>query len=68
MLTADLRQAITQANNAAAQAQQVTARDAMATLTARLQQVAADGSAASTLQASGGRAAAAAQMASACKA
>jgi hypothetical protein len=67
VLTADLRQAITQANNAAAQAQQVTARDAMATLTARLQQVAADGSAASTLRHQE-VAAAAAQMASACKA
>ena len=67
VLTADLRQAITQANNAAAQAQQVTARDAMATLTARLQQVAADGSAAGSLRHQE-VAAAAAEMARACKA
>jgi hypothetical protein len=67
VLTADLRQAISQANNAAAQAQQVTARDAMATLTARLQQVAADGSAADSLRHQE-VAAAAAELASACKA
>ncbi len=45
VLAADLRQAVSQANNAAAQAQQVAARNAMATLTASLQQVASDGSA-----------------------
>lgn len=48
VLAADLRQAVSQANNAAAQAQQVAARNAMATLTASLQQVAADGSASDT--------------------
>lgn len=67
VLTADLRQAITQANSAAAQAQQVTARDAMATLTAGLQQVAAEGSRSATARHQQ-VAADAAAMASACKA
>jgi hypothetical protein len=67
VLTNDLRQAITQANTAAAQAQQVTARNAMATLTAALQQVAADGSASDAARHQQ-VAAAAAAMTSACKA
>jgi hypothetical protein len=67
VLNSDLRQAITQANAAAAQAQQVAARDAMATLTASLQQVEADGSASGAARHQQ-VAAAAAAMASACKA
>jgi hypothetical protein len=67
VLNSDLRQAITQANTAAAQAQQVTARNAMATLTAALQQVEADGSASDAARHQR-VAAAAAAMASACKA
>ena len=47
VLSADLHLAITRANSAAAQAVQVPARNAMATLTAGLQQVAAEGSSAS---------------------
>ncbi len=42
VVTADLRQAISQANTAAAGAQQVAGRNAMATLTASLQQVATE--------------------------
>jgi hypothetical protein len=67
VLNSDLRQAITQANTAAAQAQQVTARNAMASLTASLQQVAAEGSRSDAVRHQQ-VAAAAAAMASACKA
>lgn len=67
VLNADLRQAITQANSAAAQAQQVAARNAMATLTAGLQRVAADSSASDAARHQQ-VAADAAAMASACKA
>lgn len=42
VLDADLQKAISQANSAAASAQQVTARNAMATLTTSLQQVAGE--------------------------
>jgi hypothetical protein len=67
VVAGDLRQAISQANDAAAQAQQVTARNAMATLTASLQQVAADGSASDAARHQQ-VAAADAAMASACRA
>lgn len=67
VLNSDLRQAITQANTAAAQAQQVTARNAMASLTASLQQVAAEGSRSAAVRHQQ-VAAAAAAMTSACKA
>jgi len=67
VVNADLRQAITQANSAAAQAQQVTARNAMATLTASLLQVAADASASDAAKRQR-VAAAEAAMAQACKA
>jgi hypothetical protein len=45
VLTADLDRAISQANSAAAAAQQVSARDALATLTSGLQQVLAEATA-----------------------
>jgi hypothetical protein len=67
VLNTDLRQAISQANAAAAQAQQVAARNAMATLTAALQRVAANDSASDAVR-HGQVAAAGAAMASACKA
>jgi hypothetical protein len=69
VVTSDLRQAISQANTAAAAAQQVPGRNAMATLTASLQQAAAETSG-STSDATLHQqvAAAEAAMVSACKA
>jgi hypothetical protein len=69
VVTSDLHQAINQANTAAAGAQQVPGRDAMATLTASLQQVATEASGSTSEAALHQQVAAAeAAMVSACKA
>jgi hypothetical protein len=68
VVDSDLQKAISQANSAAASAQQVTARNAMATLTTSLQQVAGEQTSTSDAVMRQQVKAAAATMASACKA
>ncbi len=68
VLDPDLQKAISQANSAAASAQQVTARNAMATLTSSLQQVAGEQASTSDAVMRQQVKAAAAAMTSACRA